>query len=90
MLSYQDVDQDDNDSSFGEILHVLWLKKNLIIIVTLIIAVLGTTIILQLVPRYTATAELLIEDNQTKASDIVAIMSKDGLMQRRSFRYGSD
>ena len=75
MFNNQNTEQDDDEFSIGEILHVLWLRKSLIVIVTFIIVVIGVTLIFQLVPRYTATAEVLIEENKSKVVDIQAVIA---------------
>lgn len=74
-LINQDIELNEEEISISEILHILWLRKGLIAIVTLLIVILGATIIFQLIPRYSATTELLIEGNKTKIVDIESVIA---------------
>lgn len=66
----------DDEISFGEILHVLLLRKRLIIIITLLISILGVLVIFQLTPRYKANTQLLI-GTSSKVVDIQAVLAND-------------
>jgi capsular exopolysaccharide synthesis family protein len=71
-----ELQQDDtNEISLSDILHTLWLRKRLLISVTLLLSTLAILIIFQLVPRYTATTQLLIGINAAKVVDIEEVMT---------------
>ena len=75
-LSTSQLLKDDNsENSLNDILHTLWLRKRLLISVTLFLSILAILTILQLVPRYTATTQLLIGINSAKVLDIEEVMS---------------
>ena len=67
---------DDDEISFGEILHTLWLRRRLIITVTLFITILATLIIFQLTPLYKANVQLLI-GTDSKVVDIQSVLASD-------------
>ena len=67
---------EEEGASFGEILHTLFLRKRLIITVTLLISILATLVIFQLTPRYKADTQLLIGTN-SKVVDIQAVLASD-------------
>ncbi|MFK5947856.1 MAG: polysaccharide biosynthesis tyrosine autokinase [Methylococcales bacterium] len=67
---------DDEEVSFGEILHTLFIRKRLIITVTLLISILAILVIFQLTPRYKASTQLLIGTN-SKVVDIQAVLTSD-------------
>ncbi|MEI6335073.1 MAG: polysaccharide biosynthesis tyrosine autokinase [Methylococcaceae bacterium] len=71
-----DVQLNDNtELSLNNILNTLWLRKRLLISVTLLLSLLAVLIIYQLVPRYTATTQLLIGINAAKVVDIEEVMT---------------
>ena len=67
---------DDEGASFEEILHTLFLRKRLIITVTLLISVLAALVIFQLTPRYKANVQLLIGTG-SKVVDIQSVLAND-------------
>ena len=67
---------DDDEISFGEILHTLWLRRRLIITVTLFITILAILVIFQLTPRYKANAQLLI-GTDSRVVDIQSVLASD-------------
>ena len=70
-------DFDDEGASFGEILNTLWLRKRLIITVTVLISLIAGLTIFQLTPRYKANTQLLIGINSSKVVDIQSVMAND-------------
>ncbi|MEI7996978.1 MAG: polysaccharide biosynthesis tyrosine autokinase, partial [Methylococcaceae bacterium] len=54
--------------------NTLWIRKRLLISVTLLLSLLAVLIIYQLVPRYTATTQLLIGINAAKVVDIEEVL----------------
>ena len=68
---------DDEGASFGEILNTLWLRKRLIITVTLLISLIAGLVIFQLIPRYKANTQLLIGTDSSKVLDIQSVMANN-------------
>ena len=66
---------DNTEISLSSIINTLWLRKRLLVSVTFLITVLAVLTIYQLVPRYTATTQLLIGINSAKVVDIEEVMS---------------
>lgn len=66
---------DSTETSLINFIHTLWLRKRLLVSVTLSLSILAVLIIYQLVPRYTATTQLLIGINAAKVVDIEEVMS---------------
>lgn len=66
---------DNTETSLINFIHTLWLRKRLLVSVTLSLSILAVLIIYQLVPRYTATTQLLIGINAAKVVDIEEVMS---------------
>lgn len=66
---------DNEEASLSEIFHTLLLRKRLLISVTLLITLVAAMIIFQLVPRYTATTQLLIGINSSKVVDIEQVVT---------------
>ena len=70
-----EIDSSDKEGiSMGEILHTLWLRKRLIISVTLLISTIAILIIFQLTPRYKAGTKLLIGASNSNIVDIQSIL----------------
>ena len=69
------IEGDNEELSLGDIFHTLWLRKRLLISVTLLITLMASMIIVQLVPRYTATTQLLIGINSSKIVDIEQVVA---------------
>lgn len=65
--------------SLSDVLHIIWLRKILLITVTVFISILGMLYVSQLVPRYTATAQLLIGIDQAKVIDIEQVLETGSL-----------
>lgn len=75
-LITSEFSQNDNtETSLINFFHTLWLRKRLLVSVTLSLSILAVLIIYQLVPRYTATTQLLIGINAAKVVDIEEVMS---------------
>ncbi len=71
-----EVQQTDNtELSLSSVLNVLEVRRKLIISVTFLISLLALLTIYQLVPRYTATNQLLIGINSAKVVDIEEVLS---------------
>lgn len=66
---------DNTELSLSNIINTLWLRKRLLISVTLLISFLAVLAIYQLIPRYTATTQLLIGINSAKVVDIQEVMT---------------
>ncbi len=66
---------DNTETSLINFFHTLWLRKRLLVSVTFSLTILAVLIIYQLVPRYTATTQLLIGINAAKVVDIEEVMS---------------
>ena len=71
------LQNDNTEISLVNIFNTLWLRKRLLMSVTFSLSVLAVLIIFQLVPRYTATTQLLIGINTAKVVDIKEVMSGD-------------
>lgn len=69
------LQNDKTENSLINFFHILWLRKRLLMSVTASLSVLAILIIYQLVPRYTATTQLLIGINAAKVVDIDEVMS---------------
>lgn len=68
---------DDEEISLQDIFHTLWLRKRLLITVTVLLSLTAALVIFQLVPRYTASAQLLIGINGAKVVNIEEVLSAD-------------
>lgn len=69
------LQNDNTEISLINFFHTLWLRKRLLMSVTFSLSILAILIIYQLVPRYTATTQLLIGINAAKVVDIEEVMS---------------
>lgn len=69
---------DKEENQISEALHTLWFKKNLIFNVTLAITLFAALNIYQLIPRYTASAKLLLGINKSEIIDIKEVLSNFG------------
>jgi succinoglycan biosynthesis transport protein ExoP len=58
-------------------LQLLWFRRNLIVAVSLFVAVLGFIYVNQLIPVYTATSTLMIGANETQVVDIEQVLSRE-------------
>jgi succinoglycan biosynthesis transport protein ExoP len=75
-LMPSEFSQNDNtEISLINFLHTLWLRKRLLLSVTASLSIISILTIYQLVPRYTATSQLLIGINAAKVVDIQEVMS---------------
>ncbi len=61
-------------ASLNHIFNVLWLRKRILLSVTFTISLLAVLSIYQLVPRYTASTQLLIGINSHKVVDIQEVL----------------
>lgn len=66
---------DNSELSLLKFFHTLWLRKRLLMIVTFSLSILAILSIYQLVPRYTATTQLLIGINSAKVVDIEQVIT---------------
>ncbi|WP_262964929.1 GumC family protein [Methylobacter psychrophilus] len=67
---------DDNAGiSLSHVFDTLWLKKRLLISVTVLLSILAFLYISQIVPRYSATTQILIGINAAKVVDIQEVMT---------------
>jgi len=66
---------DNTEISLSSIINVIWLRRKLLISVTLLISLAAILTIYQLIPRYTATTQLLIGINSAKVVDIQEVMT---------------
>jgi len=69
--------QDKDTISLGQIFHVFWLHRWIFSIVSMFIIIIGTLILFQLTPQFTAEAKLLIGTAKSKVVDIEAVLSDD-------------
>jgi succinoglycan biosynthesis transport protein ExoP len=75
-LMPSEFSQNDNtEISLVNFLHTLWLRKRLLLSITVSLSIISILTIYQLVPRYTATTQLLIGINAAKVVDIQEVMS---------------
>ncbi len=75
-ITFADLPTDDNTGiSLSNIFNTLWLKKRLLISVTVLISILAFLYISQIVPRYSATTQIIIGINAAKVVDIQEVMS---------------
>ncbi|TRW91969.1 GumC family protein [Candidatus Methylobacter oryzae] len=69
------LQNDNTETALINFFHTLWLRKRLLISVTFSLSILAILIIYQLVPRYTATTQLLVGINAAKVVDIEQVLS---------------
>ncbi len=69
------LQNDNTEISLSNIINTLWLRKRLLLSVTFFISLLAVLAIYQLIPRYTATTQLLIGINSAKVVDIQEVMT---------------
>lgn len=75
LMSGELLQSDAAENSLSDILHTLWLRKRLLMSVTFLLSILAILIIFQLVPRFTATTQLLIGINAAKVVDIEEVIT---------------
>ncbi len=75
LIQHEGFDEYDEEDSLDNILHILWLRKKVLISVTLVLTFLFILIIFQLTPRYTSSTQLLIGINSSKVVDIEQVLS---------------
>ena len=74
--STDDSNQPNNtEVSLSTIVNVIWLRRKLLLSVTSFIFLLAVLYIYQLVPRYTATTQLLVGIKSAKVVDIQEVLS---------------
>jgi capsular exopolysaccharide synthesis family protein len=61
--------------SLAEIIHTLTLRKRFLISVTLLLSFLSALVIFQLIPRYTATTQLIVGIKSAKVVNIEEVLS---------------
>jgi capsular exopolysaccharide synthesis family protein len=64
-----------NEVPIDQTFHTLWLKKHIVIRVTLLITLIASFIIFQLVPQYTASTQLLLGIHTAKVVNIEEVIS---------------
>ncbi len=74
-ISGEFLQNDKTEISLINFFHTLWLRKRLLLSVIFSLTIFAILIIYQLVPRYTATAQLLIGINAAKVVDIEEVMT---------------
>lgn len=74
-LSNDISEENATQLSLSDYLHVLWLRRQLLINVTAFIFLTSVLVIFQLVPRYTATTQLLVGIKAAKVVDIEQVLS---------------
>ncbi|MGR8934188.1 MAG: GumC family protein [Gammaproteobacteria bacterium] len=77
LTNYRSERDDNEEISLQDIFHSLWLRKRLLLTVTGLLTITAALIIYQLVPRYTASAQLLIGINAAKVVNIEEVVSGD-------------
>lgn len=77
LINNQSGRDGNEEISLQDIFHTLWLRKRLLAAVTCLLSMTAALIIFQLVPRYTATAQLLIGINSAKVLNIEEVLSAD-------------
>lgn len=75
LMSSELLQNDNTEISLSNIFHTLWLRKRLLVSVTFLVSILAVLYVSQLVPRYTATTQLLIGINAAKVVDIDEVMT---------------
>lgn len=75
LISGEFLQNDKTEISLINFFHTLWLRKRLLLSVIFSLTIFAILIIYQLVPRYTATAQLLIGINAAKVVDIEEVMT---------------
>ena len=75
LISGEFLQNDKTEISLINFFHTLWLRKRVFLSVIFSLTIFAILIIYQLVPRYTATAQLLIGINATKVVDIEEVMT---------------
>ena len=75
LISGEFLQNDKTEISLINFFHTLWLRKRVFLSVIFSLTIFAILIIYQLVPRYTATAQLLIGINAAKVVDIEEVMT---------------
>lgn len=75
LLANESSDDNGSQISITEYLHTLWLRRRLLTNITAFIVIVSLLVIFQLVPRYTATTQLLVGINAAKVVDIEQVMT---------------
>ncbi len=75
LMTSESLQELNTDMSLSDVFHTLWLSRRLLMSVIFLLSIVATLIIFQLVPRYTATTQLLIGINAAKVVDIEEVMT---------------
>lgn len=75
LLSNEVLDDNASETSLHDYLHILWLRRRLLLNSTIFIVLLAVLVIFQLVPRYTASTQLLVGIKAAKVVDIEQVMT---------------
>ncbi|MSP52963.1 MAG: polysaccharide biosynthesis tyrosine autokinase [Gammaproteobacteria bacterium] len=78
VLSNSDSSIQDEDSiSLGNIFHIFWLHRRLFFVVVIFVCIAGSTVVFQLIPRYTADTKVLVGAPKSQVVDVEAVLSGD-------------
>lgn len=69
--------QNEGAIFWGNIFHVLWLRRYIFILIVIFINIIGTIFIFQLTPRYTAETKILIGTPKSQIVNVEAVLSGD-------------
>ena len=75
LMTSESLQELNTNMSLSDVFHTLWLSRRLLMSVIFLLSIVATLIIFQLVPRYTATTQLLIGINAAKVVDIEEVMT---------------
>jgi len=67
--------EDEDGIDLREVLRKLWRRKNLVLGTIVTLTVLAAVIVLQVTPRYTASAFVMIDPRENRVVDIEAVVS---------------
>ena len=75
LLTGEMTDENSDNQSIGAYFHTLWLRRQLLLNVSVFVFLAAVLVIYQLPPRYTATTQLLVGINSAKVVDIEQVLS---------------
>lgn len=65
----------DSEIDLRDLLKTLWRRKMVVVSTVVLITVITALTVLQLTPRYTASAQIMLETRQSKVVDIESVLS---------------
>jgi exopolysaccharide transport family protein len=71
------VTQQEDSISLSQILHIFWLRRKVFLLVSFFIIAFATVALLQIVPRFTAVAKLLLGTPKAQIVNVDAVLSGD-------------